>query len=244
MNSEVQASEVTTLNVKSDHKIISGIGVVHGLASNDELLLLLTITLGLTNFLTMFIGLTVFTVGVVVGMIVYGLIIKIPISKLNQEKVVKTINITIASLTLLYAFYILFGGDTVNLLPIVGEDMTGALVLISFILGIKHSLDADHVVAITGILVRSPSVKRTITLSIAWALGHMITATIITALLFTFKEALLAPILQNFEFIVAFMLIFIAVLTILWETNIIKIGKSHHHHPGMNEVKEHGHTHD
>ncbi len=242
MTGNVETSEVATLNVKNDHKLISGIGVVHGLASNDELLLLLTITLGLSSFLTVFIGLTIFTIGVVFGMVAYGLIIKIPITKLNQEKVIKTINISIAVVTLVYAFYVLFGGETINLLPFVNEGLTGALLIIAFVLGIKHSLDADHVVAITGILVRSPSTKRTITLAMAWALGHMFTATIISGIIFVFKEAFLTAFLDNFEIIVAYMLILIAVLTILWELDIIKFGKSHHHHPGMEEV-EHDHTH-
>ncbi len=132
------------------------------------------------------------------------------------------------------------------------------LMLIAFLLGMKHSLDADHVVAISSILTRSPSVRRTTTLSIAWAFGHMATATIITFLLFMFKNIFLKPLLDNFELIVAFMLIVIAVITVLWEFDIIRFGKHshghvhadgtvHHHEDNIPEevpvVKEYKHRH-
>ncbi len=230
-------TSVANFNVKKDHYLISSIGIIHGLASNDELLLLFTLSLGINNFFQLFIGLLIFTLGVVIGMISFALIIKLPLSKANQEQLVKGINLSIAIITLAYGVYLIFGGETINLLPI--GNISGFLYIIAFLLGIKHSLDADHVVAISSILLRSPTIKRTITLAAAWALGHMITASIITFILFTFKEAILAPLLDNFEIIVAIMLIIIAILTILWELDIITIGKKHHHHPGIEP-----HTHD
>ena len=104
------------------------------------------------------------------------------------------------------------------------------LILLTLLLGIKHSLDADHVVAISSIITRSPSLKNTLKLSTSWAMGHMITAGIITFILFTFKEQVLSHYLSSFEFIVAIMLILIGVLTILWEFNIITWGKHSHGH--------------
>ena len=102
--------------------------------------------------------------------------------------------------------------------------------ILAIVLGIKHSLDADHVVAISGMLTRSYSVRKTITLSTAWAMGHMLTASIITFILYFFKEIVLEPILQNFELIVALMLIIIGVLTLAWEFDIINFGKHSHGH--------------
>ena len=43
-------SHINFLEYKGDHAAISGIGILHGLASNDELLLLLTLTLGFSSF--------------------------------------------------------------------------------------------------------------------------------------------------------------------------------------------------
>ena len=104
------------------------------------------------------------------------------------------------------------------------------LYALAFLLGIKHSVDVDHLVAVSSLLTRSPTLKITVSLSIAWALGHMVTATIITYILFIFSDTLLRPLLGKFELIVAFMLIVIAVLTLAWEFDIIKIGKHSHGH--------------
>lgn len=109
-------------------------------------------------------------------------------------------------------------------------DLLNPIFLLALLLGIKHSLDVDHVVAISSILIRSPNIRRTTTLSISWALGHMITASIITTILFNLKEKFITKLLSNFETIVAFMLILIAILTVLWEFNIISFGKHTHGH--------------
>ncbi|MCE7736777.1 MAG: hypothetical protein GPJ54_17980 [Candidatus Heimdallarchaeota archaeon] len=218
------------LSYKGEHATLSGIGIIHGLASNDELLLFLTLTLGISSYLYIFIGLTIFTVGVVIGMILYSSLLKIPFAKYGQERVLRVVNLSIATLTLVYAYFILTGNETVNLLPVISDDLSGALYLVAFILGIKHSLDADHVVAISSILLRAPTLKKTFSLSISWALGHMLTASIITFILFTFREVVLDKFLGSFEIIVAVMLIIIALLTIAWEFNIISFGKHSHGH--------------
>ncbi len=111
-----------------------------------------------------------------------------------------------------------------------GVELTIPLMILAIALGIKHSLDADHVVAISSILTRSGSIKRTSTLSTAWAMGHMLTASIITFILYSFKEVFLKPLLSNFEIIVAIMLIIIGVFTLLWEFDVIRFGKHSHGH--------------
>ncbi len=224
-------AHLSILEYKGEHTAISGIGIIHGLASNDELLLLFTLSLGLSDYIQIFTGLFIFTLGVVFGMILFSMLVKLPFSKYGQEKIIRIVNVSIALITLSYGLYSLLGGETVNLVsPIINEDITGALFVIAFILGIKHSMDADHVVAISSILLRAPDLKKTISLSIAWALGHMVTASIITFILFGFKDIFLDKILANFESLVAIMLIIIAVLTLLWEFNIIQFGKHSHGH--------------
>ena len=163
-------------------------------------------------------------------MILYSTLLKIPFAKYGQDRVLRVVNLSIAALTLIYAYFIIVGGETVNLLPVVSDELSGALYLIAFILGIKHSLDADHVVAISSILLRAPTFKRSFTLSISWALGHMLTASVITFILFTFREVVLDKYLASFEFVVAIMLIIIALLTIAWEFDIVSFGKHSHGH--------------
>ena len=223
-------SHINFLEYKGDHAAISGIGILHGLASNDELLLLLTLTLGFSSFLNIFFGLTIFTIGVVIGMIIFSTLIKLPFNSIAREKIIKWVNISIAILTLMYGIYSLLGGETINFLSSLENNLQGGLFSIAFILGIKHSMDADHIVAISSIILRSPSLKNSITLSISWAFGHMLTASIITFILFGLKETVLELVLSNFEVIVGVMLILIALLTLAWEFDIITWGKHSHGH--------------
>jgi len=97
------------------------------------------------------------------------------------------------------------------------------IIIAAFFLGIKHSLDVDHVVAVSSILLRSPNFSRTLKLSIIWAVGHTFTAGIITVIIFFIKDFFIEKILSNFEIIVAIMLITIGTLTLLWEFKVFKI---------------------
>ena len=79
----------------------------------------------------------------------------------------------------------------------------------SFFLGIKHSLDVDHIAAVSGFLLRSPKITQTIKMSIFWAVGHTITAGIITIILFLMKDVFLSSFFEGFELIIAILLILI-----------------------------------
>ncbi len=124
-------------------------------------------------------------------------------------------------------------------------DVTSTIGLWFFaiLLGIKHSFDADHLVAVTGVLSNAPSTKYTTKLSISWALGHMITASMLTIILFSFKETLLKEILSNAELLVPFMLIFIALLTLAWEYDLLHFHRHEHSQGDVEESKEHTHLH-
>ncbi|MHA1991317.1 MAG: hypothetical protein ACW98A_10175 [Candidatus Hodarchaeales archaeon] len=121
--------------------------------------------------------------------------------------------------------------------------LTFSLFAFALILGIKHSFDADHLVAVSSLLTRSPTIKNTTGLSISWALGHMATASIITIILFTFKETLFKDFLANLDILVPVMLIFIAILTIAFEFNLIHFHRHKHTDNDTNIEKEHTHIH-
>ncbi|MHA1993363.1 MAG: hypothetical protein ACW97Z_02365 [Candidatus Hodarchaeales archaeon] len=124
-------------------------------------------------------------------------------------------------------------------------DVTSTIGLWFFaiLLGIKHSFDADHLVAVTGVLSNAPNTKYTTKLSISWALGHMITASMLTIVFFSFKETLLKEILSNAELLVPFMLITIALLTLAWEYDLLHFHRHEHSQGDVEESKEHTHLH-
>lgn len=122
--------------------------------------------------------------------------------------------------------------------------------LLAFLLGLKHSYDADHIIAVSNLLTRTRSVRNTIKMSMSWAVGHMLTATVVTVLLYYFKETFLSAFLAQFESVVAIMLIilgFIAFKDIgIFHTHIhVHDGKVHsHHHVHLRELsEEHYHKH-
>ncbi|MDH5403062.1 MAG: hypothetical protein OEY49_11270, partial [Candidatus Heimdallarchaeota archaeon] len=82
-------------------------------------------------------------------------------------------------------------------------ESTLGLLIFALLLGIKHSMDVDHVIAISSVFTRERKFTDTAKLSFTWAIGHMMTAGIITFILFSIKETILDTILANFEILVA-----------------------------------------
>jgi len=60
-----------------------------------------------------------------------------------------------------------------------------ALLVLGFLLGMRHALEADHVAAVASLATRSSSVRNTLRVAAAWGVGH-------TAVLMAFGAALLA----------------------------------------------------
>ena len=110
--------------------------------------------------------------------------------------------------------------------------------LLALFLGMKHSLDADHLIAVSNLLSRSRSLLNSARLSVSWAAGHMLTAALITAILFASKDSFLPLILYRMELIVALMLIFIGILGIYQS----RIFHAHLHSHG-GKPHEHWHIH-
>jgi high-affinity nickel permease len=114
-----------------------------------------------------------------------------------------------------------------------GDFIIAGIFFASFLLGIKHSLDVDHVAAVSNLLLKSPKISQTIKMAIFWALGHTLTAGILTIILFLMKDVFLTSFLAGFELIIAIMLILIGIITIILESktiNVVKKPHSHHFH--------------
>ncbi|MEK6947167.1 MAG: hypothetical protein AABX32_06180, partial [Nanoarchaeota archaeon] len=62
---------------------------------------------------------------------------------------------------------------------------------LALVLGFKHSYDSDHLIAVSNILRKVDSIKSSVKVGFSWAVGHMITATVITVILYMFRETVL-----------------------------------------------------
>ncbi len=91
------------------HHPLFGVGIVHGLASNDELIAIFVAGLGVGSLELLLGGVAVFTVGVVLGMTLFGVAITYPIFKHGMRKVHLAINMIAGSLSIVYGLMIIAG---------------------------------------------------------------------------------------------------------------------------------------
>lgn len=80
-------------------------------------------------------------------------------------------------------------------------------ILLALLLGIKHSFDADHLLAVSNMLTKPRPIKEVLKLTTHWTIGHIGGAVFVTIVLFTFRDSLFPIIFEHFEFLVALMLI-------------------------------------
>src|SRR2546428_6524455 len=103
-----------------------------------------------------------------------------------------------------------------------------AFIVLALALGFKHSYDADHLVAVSNLITRSGSIRKTSLISVSWAAGHMVTAAIITVLLYAFRQTILSDVLAHLDLLVAVLFLLIGVIGLLWEFNVLHVHEQWH----------------
>src|SRR5947209_6353599 len=105
------------LTKHGEHKTMFSIGIVHGLASNDELLELFVVALGVATLSGILLGVAVFSLGVVVGMIVFAVSLNYPILRWGRGPVSRVVNTAVALLSIGYALLLFAGFEGFNPFP-------------------------------------------------------------------------------------------------------------------------------
>jgi len=85
---------------------------------------------------------------------------------------------------------------------------------LGLILGMRHSTDADHVVAISTIVSKQRSIRNAAFIGSIWGLGHTITIFIVGALIILFGVEIPPRIGLSMEFCVAIMLVVLGILNL------------------------------
>ena len=95
--------------------------------------------------------------------------------------------------------------------------MTAALslILLGFLLGIRHAIDPDHVVAVGTMATRSFSFRRSAGLGALWGVGHTMTVMVVGGTIVLLRTALSPRVALAMEFAVAVMLIVLGVMNLL-----------------------------
>lgn len=88
------------------------------------------------------------------------------------------------------------------------------VVLLGLFLGMKHSTDSDHVVAVSTIVTRQGTIRSSASVGLLWGLGHTITIFIVGSAIIVFRVVIPARLGLFMEFCVAFMLVLLGVVNL------------------------------
>lgn len=88
------------------------------------------------------------------------------------------------------------------------------VVLLGLFLGMRHSTDPDHVVAVSTIVSRHKSIKHSAMIGLLWGLGHSLTIFLVGAVIIFFGVVIPPRLGLSMEFSVALMLILLGVLNL------------------------------
>lgn len=101
------------------HPPLLGLGVIQGLASNDELILLFVVGLGIGSLQTLLGAVVLFTIGVTLGMILFGFVVTSGlISVVMRGRIQMTIKIFAGSLSVTYGLWVILDFTQSSIIPI------------------------------------------------------------------------------------------------------------------------------
>jgi len=112
---------------------------------------------------------------------------------------------------------------------------------LGFVLGLKHALDPDHMVAVSTIVSESRSVKRSSLIGTFWGLGHTLSLLCAGIVVIALKIQIPDRIALWMEFAVALMLIFLGLQGMMKSFRGWKLHRHRHTHDGSTHTHLHLH---
>ncbi|HEY8224627.1 MAG TPA: hypothetical protein VIG25_05065 [Pyrinomonadaceae bacterium] len=112
---------------------------------------------------------------------------------------------------------------------------------VGFVLGLRHALDPDHIVAVSTIVSECKSFRRSSLVGTFWGLGHTLSLLLVGVAVVSFKLNLSERVAAWMEFAVALMLVVLGIKAVV---NAIRGWKLHahtHEHDGQKHVHLHVH---
>ena len=105
-----------------------------------------------------------------------------------------------------------------------------SVLVLGFILGMRHATDADHVVAVTTIISQQRSVARAAGIGALWGAGHTVTIVLVGGAILLFRIVVPARLGLAMEFAVAVMLVLLGLRS-------LRAASSGHQAAGWNPVR-------
>ena len=118
----------------------------------------------------------------------------------------------------------------------------GSVLLLGFLIGLRHALEADHIAAVASLTTRSKNLRAVARLAIAWGLGHTLTLFAVGSIVIGLDMAMPELIARYLELGVGIMLVWLGydVLRRLIRERIHF--HAHRHAGGMTHFHAHSHA--
>ena len=115
------------------------------------------------------------------------------------------------------------------------------ILMLGFVLGLRHALDTDHIAAVSTVLAQRPSWRASSLVGLSWGLGHTVVLLLVGALVLVLRVPIPEPIAMVAEFAVGVMLV---VLGGLLGIKLVKEQwhMHQHDHDGTKHVHLHNHA--
>ncbi len=127
------------------------------------------------------------------------------------------------------------------------QDNMVSILALGFVLGLKHALDADHLIAVSTIVSERKGIFNSSIVGASWGVGHTASLLIVGLIVIALRIRIPDRVALAMEFAVALMLVILGVNVLL---KILHGGKLHMHwhrhgnyfhvHPHVHEAHEHG----
>ncbi|MEW9668460.1 urease accessory protein UreH [Ammoniphilus sp. 3BR4] len=95
-----------------------------------------------------------------------------------------------------------------------GEEGLISILIIGFLLGIKHAIEPDHVIAVSTIASQSKKLSRSSLAGVFWGIGHTATLFVVGMAFIVMKQSLSEKWTMSLEFAVGIMLVYLGVKSI------------------------------
>lgn len=120
-----------------------------------------------------------------------------------------------------------------------------SVLTLGFLLGIRHAIDADHVVAISTIISKQKHIRGSARIGMLWGIGHSITVTLVGIPIIFFSLKIPLKIGMALEFSVGIMLVVLGIVNLYRvRSQIVKtIASIIHKHSHSHLSQEHYHLH-
>ncbi|WP_312094101.1 urease accessory protein UreH [Niallia sp.] len=99
-----------------------------------------------------------------------------------------------------------------------------SILLFGLVLGFKHALEPDHVIAVSTIASRSKNLWNSSLSGVFWGIGHTFTLLIFGLIVIVLKQEIPDPVAMSLEFIVGIVLVYLGI------TNMFFKGRQTHSH--------------